>query len=238
MTTTTTTTSKPTYRKVGNKSLKKIKFHSKSCEDASKQERVFQKLDPRNPQQAHKLSQRRKAIAKGKNTIGYDIYCRKIPKEKRQKRSMITPSTPDHTLDMPNKKWNGLVRSWRVALHRYDPVDLQESFVKGKEEQEARTKERYHRIHGTTTTGADDATLLSVKEKEIADSGVANLVRVTPDGASSTPGGSSFDDSLSRQLDFDSTTTATTTSTTTTTTPGTSTAAKKIPKLSKTFVLE
>eukprot|EP00536_Pseudo-nitzschia_multiseries_P000136 jgi/Psemu1/178105/e_gw1.3.2.1 len=105
---------KPTYQKVGNNSLKKIKFHSKSCEDASQQERIFRKLDAKNPQQAHKIHQRRKAIAKGKNTIGYDVYCRKIPREKRQKRSMITPSTPDHTLDMPNKKWNGLVRSWYV----------------------------------------------------------------------------------------------------------------------------
>jgi hypothetical protein len=25
---------------------------------------------------------------------------------------MDTPSTPDHTLDVPNKKWNGMVRAW------------------------------------------------------------------------------------------------------------------------------
>ncbi len=106
---------KPAYQKVGNNSLKKIKFHSKSCEDVSKQERVFLELDAKNPQHAHKIQQRRKAIAKGKNTIGYDIYRRSIPKEKRQKRSMITPSTPDHTLDIPNKKWNGMVRSWYVS---------------------------------------------------------------------------------------------------------------------------
>ena len=108
---------KTRYQKVGKNSLKKIKFHSKSCEDASKQERIFHKLDPKNPREAHKVNQRQKAITKGKNTIGYDIYCRTIPKDKRQKRSMITPSTPDHTLDIPNKKWNGLVRSWYVAIH-------------------------------------------------------------------------------------------------------------------------
>jgi hypothetical protein len=108
-------TDKPTYQKVGKNSLKKIKFHSKSCEDASKQEGIFLKLDPKNPQQAHKIQQRRKAITKGKNTIGYDIYCRTIPKGQRQKRSMVTPSTPDHTLDIPNKKWNGMVRSWYVS---------------------------------------------------------------------------------------------------------------------------
>ncbi|OEU15414.1 hypothetical protein FRACYDRAFT_269351, partial [Fragilariopsis cylindrus CCMP1102] len=108
---------KPTYQKVGKTSLKKIKFHSKSCEDASKQERVFNKLDTKNPQHAHKIQQRRKVIGKGKNTVGYDIYCSKVPKEKRQKRSMVTPSTPDHTLDIPNKKWLGMIKSWYVAFY-------------------------------------------------------------------------------------------------------------------------
>ena len=107
---------KPSYQKVGKHSLKKLKFHSKSCEDASKQEQIFLKLDPNNPQHAHKIQQRRKAITKGKNTIGYDYYLRAVPKEKRQKRSMVTPSTPDHTLDIPNKKWNGMVRSWYVSV--------------------------------------------------------------------------------------------------------------------------
>ena len=108
-----------TYQKIGKTSLKKIKFHSKSCEDASKQERIFHNLDIKNPQHAHKIQQRRKAITKGKNTVGYDIYCRSVPKDKRQKRSMVTPSTPDHTLDIPNKKWNGLVRSWYVPKRSY-----------------------------------------------------------------------------------------------------------------------
>ena len=106
---------KPTYQKIGKAALKKIQFHSKSCEDVSTQERIFNKLNPTNSQHVHKMKQRHKAIAKGKNTIGYDIYSRTIPKEKRQKFSMVTPSTPDHTLDIPNKKWNGLVRSWYVV---------------------------------------------------------------------------------------------------------------------------
>mmetsp|Transcript_1647 Transcript_1647/g.3842 ORF Transcript_1647/g.3842 Transcript_1647/m.3842 type:complete len:263 (-) Transcript_1647:46-834(-) len=163
---------KPYYQKVGNNSLKKIKFHSKSCDDAAKQERVFLKLDSKNPRHAHKIQQRRKAIQKGKNTVGYDIYCKSIPKEKRQKRSMITPSTPDHTLDIPNKKWNGMVRSWRVALHRYDPVDLQQSFAAA---QQAAVAERENSSKSHT-----DSEMLTVKEKEIANSGLVNLVHVTP----------------------------------------------------------
>eukprot|EP00535_Pseudo-nitzschia_heimii_P006296 CAMPEP_0197188980 /NCGR_PEP_ID=MMETSP1423-20130617/18909_1 /TAXON_ID=476441 /ORGANISM="Pseudo-nitzschia heimii, Strain UNC1101" /LENGTH=295 /DNA_ID=CAMNT_0042640983 /DNA_START=372 /DNA_END=1259 /DNA_ORIENTATION=+ len=168
---------KPSYRKVGGNSLKKIKFHSNACEDASRQERVFLKLDPKNPTHAHKIQQRRKAIAKGKNTIGYDRYSRSVPKEKRQKRSMITPSTPDHTLDIPNKKWNGLVRSWRVALHRYDPVDLQQSFTAARETAQAEQR-RITRPPGGTAVD-DPAAALTVKEKELADSGLSNLVRVT-----------------------------------------------------------
>uniref|UniRef100_A0A7S4EFM2 Histone RNA hairpin-binding protein RNA-binding domain-containing protein n=1 Tax=Pseudo-nitzschia australis TaxID=44445 RepID=A0A7S4EFM2_9STRA len=170
---------KTRYQKVGNNSLKKIKFHSKSCEDASKQERIFHKLDPKNPREAHKVNQRQKAITKGKNTIGYDIYCRTIPKDKRQKRSMITPSTPDHTLDIPNKKWNGLMRSWRVALHRYDPVDLQESFAAAQEVATAK-RQNFPQI---TPTGANDKTL-TVKEKEIANSGLVDLVQMTPNSNS------------------------------------------------------
>ena len=108
---------KPTYKKIGNSSLKKIKFHSKSCEDYSKQASVYHKLDPKNPQHSRKIEQRQKTIDKGKNTIGYDIYSRTVKKEKRRKFSMITPSTPDHTVDIPNKKWLGMIRSWYVARY-------------------------------------------------------------------------------------------------------------------------
>lgn len=165
---------KPTYQKIGKNSLKKIRFHSKSCEDASKQERIFLKLDPKNPQHVHKIQQRRKAVTKGKNTIGYDVYCRSIPKEKRQKRSMVTPSTPDHTLDIPNKKWNGMVRSWRVALHRYDPIDLQQSFAAAHE---AAVVER-QKISRSFPAEINN-TGVTVKEIEVAKSGVLNLVEVT-----------------------------------------------------------
>lgn len=162
--------SKPTYRKIGKSSLQKIKFHSRSCEDVSKQELVFNKLDPINPKEAHKIEQRRKAIGKGKNTIGYDIYSRTVKKEKRHKRSMITPTTPDHTLDIPNKRWNGMVKSWRKALHRYDPVDLRKSF----EEAQAELAPSVANEDRDTTPMED-----CVKEKELTDSGVLSLVEVT-----------------------------------------------------------
>jgi hypothetical protein len=110
------TTTKPTFQKRGNTTTKKIRFHSVSCEDAAKQESFFNKLDAANPEQRHKILQRRKAIEKGKNTVGYDEYCRQMPKEKRRKRCMETPSTPDYTLDIPNKKWNGMVKAWYDSI--------------------------------------------------------------------------------------------------------------------------
>lgn len=95
----------------------RIKFHSSSCEQGNNaNQQVFHKLDPDTPQGAQRLASRRKAIEKGKNTIGYDEYCRQIPKDKRRLRSMETPSTPDYTLDIPNRQWNGMVKAWYVSL--------------------------------------------------------------------------------------------------------------------------
>lgn len=87
----------------------------------------FDKLDPSNPQQKHKMQQRLKAIHKGKNTPGYHAYRKTVDCRERMPRSMITPSTPDHTLDIPNKRWEGMVKSWRKALHHYDPPELSEA---------------------------------------------------------------------------------------------------------------
>jgi Histone RNA hairpin-binding protein RNA-binding domain len=106
---TTSTTSTTTTT---NNNNQKIRFHSTLCVDVSEQELVFNRFDFTVPHQAHKMQQRQKAIAKGKNTVGYDEYCRRVPKDQRQKRSMETPSTPDPTLDIPNKKWNGMVKAW------------------------------------------------------------------------------------------------------------------------------
>lgn len=108
----TATATKPSVQKRGNTVTKKIRFHSVSCDDMAKQDAVFHRLDAADPEQGRKIAQRRKAIAKGKNTVGYDEYCRQIPRDKRRKRSMETPTTPDYTLDIPNKKWNGMVKAW------------------------------------------------------------------------------------------------------------------------------
>ena len=76
---------------------------------------AFDKLDPKDPVQAKRIQQRRKAISKGKNTAGYDAYIRQVSKESRRPRSMATPATPDPTIDISQKRWNGQVRAWYVS---------------------------------------------------------------------------------------------------------------------------
>lgn len=77
---------------------------------------VFSKLNPEDPQQRRRMEQRAKAINKGKNTVGYTEYRKKVPMEKRHPRSMKTPMTPDPTLDIPQKRWQGIVRAWYVEV--------------------------------------------------------------------------------------------------------------------------
>jgi len=73
---------------------------------------LFDKLNPDDPVHAQRMVARQKAIQKGKNTAGYDAYVQQVPKHQRRPRSMETPSTPDHTLDIPAKRWQGMVKAW------------------------------------------------------------------------------------------------------------------------------
>ena len=59
----------------------------------------------------------------------------------------------------------------RIALHKYDPVDLQQSFAAA---QEAALTERQNVARISADSG-----VLTAKEKEIANSGLTNLVHVT-----------------------------------------------------------
>ena len=70
------------------------------------------KLDPNDPANKNKIFQRRKQINFGKNTTGYEEYIKKIPKHKRLKRSAECPMTPDYLLDIPTKRFQGLMNAW------------------------------------------------------------------------------------------------------------------------------
>ncbi len=61
-------------------------------------------------------------------------------------------------------------------MHRYDPVDLQQSFA---EAQKAALAE-----HKNTAKSSTENEVLTAKEKEIANSGLTNLVHVTTNGDS------------------------------------------------------
>ena len=67
---------------------------------------------------ARRLSQRRKEITYGKNTLGYDRYTRLVPKEKRSRQD---PRTPDVTGKYSKRQFDGIVKAWRRRLHEWDP---------------------------------------------------------------------------------------------------------------------
>ena len=72
----------------------------------------FRQLDDSIPEERRRIEQRYRAIMKGKNTVGYDEYIRKVPAHKRRMRNPEHPMTPDHTRDISNRRWLGLVKAW------------------------------------------------------------------------------------------------------------------------------
>mmetsp|Transcript_19005 Transcript_19005/g.23943 ORF Transcript_19005/g.23943 Transcript_19005/m.23943 type:complete len:279 (-) Transcript_19005:100-936(-) len=105
---------------------RKLQFGQSPNLDGNQGTRMFEhfrRLDPSNPVEAKRMNTRQKQILKGKNTIGYDEYVRKVPKDKR-KKILEHPSTPDWKADIPNRRWLGLVKAWRISLHQFDPKDL------------------------------------------------------------------------------------------------------------------
>ena len=101
----------------------------------------FRRLDPSNPVEAKRMKTRYSQIAKGKNTVGYDIYKQKVPKHKR-KKIKEHPSTPDHKADIPNRRWLGLLKAWRISLHQYDPKDFQSDLNSASKKQVFSDKEQ------------------------------------------------------------------------------------------------
>ncbi|TYZ64148.1 hypothetical protein PybrP1_004441 [[Pythium] brassicae (nom. inval.)] len=80
-------------------------------------------LSEAKEEDAHRLAQRQKQIDYGKNTVGYDRYCAAVPRH--QRRRGVHPITPDKTLSVSKKAFDGMVRKWRQALHTFDPPKLQ-----------------------------------------------------------------------------------------------------------------
>jgi hypothetical protein len=105
---------------------RKLQFGQSANLHGSQNTRIFEhfrQLDPSNPTEAKRIQTRHKQILKGKNTVGYDIYSQKVPKNKRKKIAEH-PSTPDYKADIPNRRWLGLLKAWRKSMHQYDPNDI------------------------------------------------------------------------------------------------------------------
>jgi len=115
-----------------NKKLNHYKKNQPTSAKKNDMATLFPKLD--STKHANRIAQRRKAIQYGKNTAGYEAYNLEVPKAKRKHRCMKHPTTPDHTLDIPTKRWQGLIKAWRRALHQYDPPDLEKNFMMEVEE--------------------------------------------------------------------------------------------------------
>ncbi|CAG9466429.1 unnamed protein product [Pedinophyceae sp. YPF-701] len=66
-----------------------------------------------------RIQQRQKQIDYGKNTLGYQRYLELVSKDKRKPR--VHPVTPDAHLKVSKRAFDGILKKWRRALHRWDP---------------------------------------------------------------------------------------------------------------------
>lgn len=73
-----------------------------------------------------KLASRQKQIEYGKNTTGYSLYTSQVPRNQR-KRGGDHPWTPNKFQICSKRSWDGQVRKWRRALHKFDPSESSES---------------------------------------------------------------------------------------------------------------
>lgn len=68
-----------------------------------------------------KLASRQKQIDYGKNTTGYSLYTAQVHRNQRVRGDH--PWTPNKFQMCSKRSWDGQVRKWRRALHKFDPED-------------------------------------------------------------------------------------------------------------------
>ena len=162
-----------------------------------------------------KLAQRQKQIDYGKNTKGYDNYLRAVPRRKRhlQPRGR-RPRTPDKYLLCSKRRFDGIVRAWRRALHEWDekPKD-QDSSAKSSKEGDGEKETTHQKATGSGGGGGGgegiqmeevDAILEQREEASAAAAGVAPMPGDTiasTTTASSASEGKPCDDNSEKNLD-------------------------------------
>jgi len=63
------------------------------------------------------LDRRQKQIDYGKNTISYDNYVSKVPKDQRP---TYLPRTPDKNVKYSRRQWDGLIKAWKLRIHAWN----------------------------------------------------------------------------------------------------------------------
>jgi len=63
------------------------------------------------------LDRRQKQIDYGKNTISYDNYVLKVPKDSRP---TYLPRTPDKNIKYSRRQWDGLIKAWKLRIHAWN----------------------------------------------------------------------------------------------------------------------
>jgi len=63
------------------------------------------------------LVRRQKQIDYGKNSVAYDNYVNKVPKDKR---SFNLPRTPDKNVKYSRRQWDGLIKAWKLQIHSWN----------------------------------------------------------------------------------------------------------------------
>lgn len=67
------------------------------------------------------IFRRQKQLDYGKNTIGYQAYLTKVPKNSRTREN---PVTPDKFVKYSRRSWDQQVKIWRKKIHEFDPPEV------------------------------------------------------------------------------------------------------------------